>query len=187
MIAHRFHAKLSRTFVVNKNNKPSNLLIRKPGSLRNFFLGFICNCLSYFTTAKISFTSILYPQLTHMIFIIYTLCQSENLSSWVCTYYSFPWLEPVAITWLKLRWRSCFPQSMGKGSEYFISVPQGSVTLGNINSQQLVLQRHCNTSCWRIAWCNLCNLSRNSFVVRSIATQFYFLQRLQKLSLTVAV
>ena len=36
------------------------------------FLGFICNCLSYFTTVKISFTSILYPQFTHMIFIIYT-------------------------------------------------------------------------------------------------------------------
>ena len=29
--------------------------------------------LSYFTTAKISFTSILYPQFTHMILIIYTL------------------------------------------------------------------------------------------------------------------
>ena len=32
-----------------------------------------CYCLSYFTTAKISFTSILYLQFTHMIFIIYTL------------------------------------------------------------------------------------------------------------------
>ena len=41
-----------------------------------FFLGFICNCLSYFTTAKISFTSILYLQFTHMIFIIYTSCHS---------------------------------------------------------------------------------------------------------------
>ena len=29
---------------------------------RDFFLGFICNCLSYFRTAKISFTSILYLQ-----------------------------------------------------------------------------------------------------------------------------
>ena len=37
-----------------------------------YFSGLICNCLSYFTTAKISFTSILYPQFTHMIFIIYT-------------------------------------------------------------------------------------------------------------------
>ena len=31
----------------------------------------ICNCWSYFTTAKISFTSILYPHFTHIIFIIY--------------------------------------------------------------------------------------------------------------------
>ena len=36
------------------------------------FSGFYCNCLSYFTTVKISFTSILYLQFTHMIFIIYT-------------------------------------------------------------------------------------------------------------------
>ena len=43
-----------------------------PVETSEFFLGFICNCLSYFTTAKISFTSILYPQFTHMIFIIYT-------------------------------------------------------------------------------------------------------------------
>ena len=28
--------------------------------------GFICDCLSYFTTAKISFTSIFYPQFTHI-------------------------------------------------------------------------------------------------------------------------
>ena len=38
-----------------------------------FLAGFICNCLSYFTTAKISFTLTLYPQFTHMIFIMYTL------------------------------------------------------------------------------------------------------------------
>ena len=42
-----------------------------PIEASEFFLGFICNCLSYFTTAKISFTSILYLQFTHMIFIIY--------------------------------------------------------------------------------------------------------------------
>ena len=84
MIAHRFHAQLSRTFVVNKNNKPSNLLIRKPGSLRNFFLGFICNCLSYFTTEKITFTSILYPQFTHMICIIYT----HNANQEICCHES---------------------------------------------------------------------------------------------------
>ena len=39
-----------------------------------FILGFICNCFSYFTTAKISFTSILYLQFTHiMIFITQTV------------------------------------------------------------------------------------------------------------------
>ena len=37
-----------------------------------FFLGFICNCLSYFITARITFTCTLYPQCTHMIFIICT-------------------------------------------------------------------------------------------------------------------
>ena len=36
-----------------------------PIGASEFFLGFICNCLSYFTTAKISFTFILYPQFTH--------------------------------------------------------------------------------------------------------------------------
>ena len=43
-----------------------------PVGASEFFLGFISNCLSYFTTAKLSFTSILYPQFTHMIFTIYT-------------------------------------------------------------------------------------------------------------------
>ena len=38
--------------------------------LSEYFLGFICNCLIYFTTAKISFTSILYPQFT--LYHIYT-------------------------------------------------------------------------------------------------------------------
>ena len=44
-----------------------------PVGASDFFLGFLCNCLSYFTTAKISFSVILYPQFTHMIFVIYTL------------------------------------------------------------------------------------------------------------------
>ena len=39
--------------------------------------GFICNCLSYFITARVTFTCILYPQSTHMIFIIYTSCNSH--------------------------------------------------------------------------------------------------------------
>ena len=45
---------------------------------------FLCNCLSYFTTAKISFTSILYPQFTHMIFIIYNSRHCTALTL-VCT------------------------------------------------------------------------------------------------------
>ena len=48
-----------------------------PVGASEFFLGFLCNCLSYFTTAKISFTSILYPQFTHMIFIVYTSRHSQ--------------------------------------------------------------------------------------------------------------
>ena len=43
-----------------------------PLGASEFFLGYICNCLSYFKTAKISFISILYLQFTHMIFIMYT-------------------------------------------------------------------------------------------------------------------
>ena len=44
-----------------------------PVGTSEFILDFISNCLSYFTTAKISFTSIFYPQFTHMVFIIYTI------------------------------------------------------------------------------------------------------------------
>ena len=49
-----------------------------PVGASEFFRGFICNCLSYFTTVKISFTSILYLQFTHMIFILYTSWGSFN-------------------------------------------------------------------------------------------------------------
>ena len=47
-----------------------------------FFWGrsFICNCLSYFITARITFTYILYPQCTHMIFIVYTSCNKNQVS-----------------------------------------------------------------------------------------------------------
>ena len=38
------------------------------------------NGLSYFITARITFTSILYPQCTHMIFIIYTSCHSLHIT-----------------------------------------------------------------------------------------------------------
>ena len=58
--------------------------------------GFICNCLSYFITAKTSFTSILYPQFTHMIFIIYTLhviIQSCYLENFKQTFHIFSLLE----------------------------------------------------------------------------------------------
>ena len=37
-----------------------------PIEASDFFLGFVCNCLSYFKTAKITFTSILYPQFTYI-------------------------------------------------------------------------------------------------------------------------
>ena len=50
----------------------SEVRIKNPVGDSELFLGFFCKCLSYFTIAKISFTSILYPQLTYMIFIIYT-------------------------------------------------------------------------------------------------------------------
>ena len=43
-----------------------------------FWGGFICNCfICYFTTAKISFTSILYTQFTRMIFIIFLTCNQS--------------------------------------------------------------------------------------------------------------
>ena len=43
-----------------------------PVGASELFLGFICNCLSCFITARMTFTCILYPQFTHMIFITYT-------------------------------------------------------------------------------------------------------------------
>ena len=46
----------------------SELRIKNRSEASDFFLGFVCNCLSYFTTAKITFTSILYLQFTHMIY-----------------------------------------------------------------------------------------------------------------------
>ena len=57
-----------------------------PVGASDFFLGFICNCLSYFTTARITFTCILYPQCTHMIFTIYTSCSSLFLVYWPTEY-----------------------------------------------------------------------------------------------------
>ena len=37
-----------------------------------FILGLLCNCLSCFTTSKITFTCILYPHFVYMVCIIYT-------------------------------------------------------------------------------------------------------------------
>ena len=48
-----------------------------PVEASDFFLGFICNCLSYFITARITFTCILYPQ---FIYVIHIICTS---SQWV--------------------------------------------------------------------------------------------------------
>ena len=48
-----------------------------PFGASEFFLGFICNSLSYFMTARDTFTFILYPQCSQMIFIIYTSCHSQ--------------------------------------------------------------------------------------------------------------
>ena len=51
---------------------------QSPVGASEFVMDFICSCASYFTTAKISFNSILYLQVTHMIFIIYTSQQSPT-------------------------------------------------------------------------------------------------------------
>ena len=42
-----------------------------PVEASEFFLGFICNCLSYFITARITFSCILYPQFTHDLYSIH--------------------------------------------------------------------------------------------------------------------
>ena len=46
--------------------------VRIPFEHQNSFLGFVCNCLSYFTTANIFFASVHCPQFSLMTFIIYT-------------------------------------------------------------------------------------------------------------------
>ena len=57
--------------------------VQIPLKPRIFFRGFLCNCLCCFTTAKITFTSILYPQFIYMIYIMHIifkimcLCQSQ--------------------------------------------------------------------------------------------------------------
>ena len=60
-------------------HKKSGLYMIKIIWVSEIFLGFICNCLSYFITAKITFTCTLHPQWTNMIFIIYTSCHSLHV------------------------------------------------------------------------------------------------------------
>ena len=57
----------------------NNNCITYPVGASEFFLGFICIYLSYFTTARITFTCILYPQCTPMIFFIYTSYHSLHV------------------------------------------------------------------------------------------------------------
>ena len=68
------------SYEANKGQKKFNVGASK------VFLGFICNCLSYFITLEISFTSILYLQFTHMIFIIYTSCPRSMMPCSVYIY-----------------------------------------------------------------------------------------------------
>ena len=50
-----------------------------PVGASEFFLGFLYDCLSYFTTAKISFTSVLYAQFTHDLYHIHlTPCTKDG-------------------------------------------------------------------------------------------------------------
>ena len=51
-----------------------------PAGASDLFLGFICNCLSYLITARITFTCILYPRFTHIIFIECTCVLGANSS-----------------------------------------------------------------------------------------------------------
>ena len=74
-----FHAVLIHSVHDSKTHLLYNFNILSVGA-SEFFLGFICNCFSYFTTAKISFTAILYPQFTHMIFITYTSHHSLHIT-----------------------------------------------------------------------------------------------------------
>ena len=66
--------------VVEHRTGIAKVMGSNPVGASEFLLGFICNCLIYFTTANIFFTSILYPQITHkiMIFIIYTSRHSPH-------------------------------------------------------------------------------------------------------------
>ena len=70
--------------------------VRIPLEPQNFVLGFICYC----TTAKISFTSILYPQFTHMIFIIYT---SHNCNC-LCYFLLLQFERAVKTAVLRMVW-----------------------------------------------------------------------------------
>ena len=44
--------------LVERRTSIAEVMASNPIEASDFFLGFVCNCLSYFTTAKITFTSI---------------------------------------------------------------------------------------------------------------------------------
>ena len=68
----RLHSSVGRA-----SHRYREVMGSNPFGASEFFLGFICNCLSYFMTARDTFTFILYPQCSHMIFIICTSCHSQ--------------------------------------------------------------------------------------------------------------
>ena len=51
---------ISANFIaqVERHTGITEVMASNPVDASDFFLGFVCNCLSYFTTAKITFTSI---------------------------------------------------------------------------------------------------------------------------------
>ena len=71
----RLHSSVGRALHRYRGYHGSNI---SRWSLR-FFSRFLCNCLSCFITARITFTCILSPQCTYMIFMIYT---TEFFTCW---------------------------------------------------------------------------------------------------------
>ena len=60
----------------------SMIMGSNPVEASEFVLGFICNCWTYFTTVRITFTCILYPQCTlNIIFIIHIMLFMFYLNS----------------------------------------------------------------------------------------------------------
>ena len=84
--------------------------VPQPISPWEIFLSFISNCLSYFTTAKISFTYSLYSQFTHMIFIIYTARHSLHTTG-------INWTHSLALDLLAARLHA--HSSVGRASHRY--------------------------------------------------------------------